>query len=148
MRHFKSPKTLSMDTSGDAGSTSVEESGGDDRDDARICTRRRRQSEKAAAPAEHAVAILEKLTSADPSYSYGLACALALQARLHPTPPGPRSAAVAASRRPWRPASTTFTIWNTTNTSIRSVPVRTYRMLFTLRGKAWSQVAAPVVAVN
>ncbi len=53
----------------------------------------------AAAAAERAVAILEKLAAQDPSYSYDLACALALQARLDPTVPGPPSAAVAALKK-------------------------------------------------
>jgi len=54
---------------------------------------------EAAAVAERAVAIEEKLAVEDPSYSYDLACALALQARLDPTAPGPPSAAVAALRK-------------------------------------------------
>ncbi len=53
----------------------------------------------AAAAARLAVAIAAKLAAEDPSYSYDLACALALQARLDPAAPGPPSAAVAALRK-------------------------------------------------
>ncbi len=54
---------------------------------------------EAAAAAQRAVAIEEKLAALDPSYSYDLACALALQARLDPSVPGPPSAAVAALKK-------------------------------------------------
>ena len=54
---------------------------------------------EAAVAAERAIAIEEKLAAEDPSYSYDLACALALQARLNPSSPGPPSAAVAALRK-------------------------------------------------
>jgi hypothetical protein len=53
---------------------------------------------EAKAAAERAVAIAEKLARADSSYSYDLACALALQVRLDPTTPGPAAAAVTALR--------------------------------------------------
>ena len=69
----------------DARTTPFEESEGHDRDDARVHARRRRQKRKRLQhAAERAVAILEKLAALDPSYSYDLACALALQARLEP----------------------------------------------------------------
>ena len=54
---------------------------------------------QAAHAAGRAVAILARLALLDPSYSYDLACALALQARLDPTVPGPPSAAVAALKK-------------------------------------------------
>ncbi len=54
---------------------------------------------EAVAMAERAVAIREKLAAMDPSYSYDLACALALTARLDPAAPGPPKAAVAALRK-------------------------------------------------
>ncbi len=54
---------------------------------------------EAAAAAERAVGILKKLADEDPSYSYDLACALALQTRLDRTAPGPPSVAVAALRK-------------------------------------------------
>jgi hypothetical protein len=53
----------------------------------------------AAAAADLAVAIEKKLAKEDPSYSYDLACALALKARLDPAAPGLPSAAVAALRK-------------------------------------------------
>jgi hypothetical protein len=53
----------------------------------------------AAAAVERAVAILENLASEDPSYSYNLACALALQARLDPAALSPPMAAVAALKK-------------------------------------------------
>ncbi len=55
--------------------------------------------EEAAHAAERAVEILEKLAALGPSYSYDLALALALQARLDPPAPGPPSAAVAALKK-------------------------------------------------
>ncbi len=57
------------------------------------------RAREAAAAAERALAIEEKLAVEDPSYSYDLACALALQARLDPASPGPPAAAVAALRK-------------------------------------------------
>ncbi len=54
---------------------------------------------EAAAAAKRAVTILEKLAAEDLSYSYGLACALALQARLDPAAPGPPLTAVAALKK-------------------------------------------------
>ena len=54
---------------------------------------------EAAAAVRRAVATREKLAALDPSYSYDLACALALQARLDPTAPGLPLAAVAALKK-------------------------------------------------
>ncbi len=54
---------------------------------------------EAAAAVKRAVATREKLAALDPSYSYDLACALALQARLDLTAPGPPLAAIAALKK-------------------------------------------------
>ena len=56
------------------------------------------KADEARAAAERAVAVAEKLAGEDSSYSYELACALALQARLDPSSSGPPAAAVAALR--------------------------------------------------
>ncbi len=49
--------------------------------------------------ARRAVAIAEKLAVADTSYLYDLVCALALESRLDPAAPRPRSSALAALRK-------------------------------------------------
>ena len=57
------------------------------------------KTDEARKAANTAVAVAEKLAAEDPSYSYELACALALRAQLCPGDPGPPAAALKALRK-------------------------------------------------
>ncbi len=54
---------------------------------------------EASAAAKDAVAVARKLAGEDSAYLYELACALALEARLSPSEPGPAAAALDALRK-------------------------------------------------